>query len=145
VVSRRALLAGGALALLAGCGEDDDAGAPAPASVALSGELRAERAFEAALLRLPPPHRETGRRLAGRAAGRARQLERAGAAIDDLDPAAGAPLALGRAVLVAHVGALPSPVERSLVTELLTGAATDVAVLASALGEPLDDAFPGTP
>jgi len=141
-VSRRALLAGGAVALLVGCGEDDDTGAPAPASVVMAGELRAERAFEAALLRLSEP---LGPRLAARAAARARTLEQAGATADGAAPASGAPLELGRAVLVAHVGALPSPVERSLVTELITGAATDVAVLASALGEPLDDPFPGTP
>jgi hypothetical protein len=145
VVSRRALLAGGAVALLAGCGEDDDVGAPAPAAVALAGELRAERSFEAALLELPPPHRSLGRRLAARAAERARRLEEAGAAGEDAAPAAGVPLDLGRAAVVAHVGALPSLTERELSAELIVGASTDVAVLASALGEPADDAFPGTP
>ena len=143
MVSRRALLAGGAVALLAGCGEDD-ASAPAPASVALAGELRAERAFEAALEGLAPPHRRLGRRLAARAGERAELLLAAGAT-DEPAAGGGDALELGRAALVAHVGALPSVTDRELAGELVTGAATDVAVLAGALGEPLDDPFPGTP
>jgi hypothetical protein len=146
VVTRRALLAGGAVALLAGCGEDDSL-APAPASVALSGELRAERAFAAALASLEPPNRELGRRLAARADARAARLA-AVAPADDAAHGDGSALDLGRAVLVAHVGALPSFAardQRALTAELLVGAATDVAVLSDALGELPRDPFPGTP
>jgi hypothetical protein len=67
-------------------------------------------------------------------------------------PAAGAGgedvVARARAALEAHVVALPAlprPRMRAMGAELVTGAATDLAVLEQARGAPPDDPFPGTP
>jgi hypothetical protein len=64
----------------------------------------------------------------------------------DADVAAG--LRRGHAALEAYVAALPALVTRSrreLGTDLLAGAAGDVALLGKAFGAPPEDPFPGTP
>jgi hypothetical protein len=146
-LSRRALLlAGGAAVLGAGCGRDGAPKPPAPSTVLLR-ELAAERAFATALA-------GTGqRRLASRARRRATELASAISAHGGRPHEAPAPsgggnaLERGRAVLVAHVTALPSLTgdERALAADLLTGASGDVALLEAALGASSDDPFPGTP
>jgi hypothetical protein len=131
VVSRRVLLAGGAAALLAGCGEAEDATPPAADALARSSE--AERRFAAALQDDDEP------RLAERAAERARRLGGG-----DGEAEGGDPLELGRAALIEHVAALPSLKardDRSLMADVIVGVATDLAVL----GDTFDHAFPGTP
>jgi hypothetical protein len=137
VVSRRALLAGGAIAVLAGCGAEDEPAAPRPADVLLRS-LAAERALAAA----------ASRRIAGRARERAQRLasavsEQGGAPHDAPAPAGGgdAVAAVG-AALVAHVDSLPNLAGnlRALAGEMIVGAAADLAVLAG-VAEP----FPGTP
>ncbi len=137
-MSRRGLLAGGAAALLVGCGEEDDEpAAPRPAEVLLRS-LAAERALAA-----------TARReVAARAGERAQRLasavaEQGGRPHDAPAPAGGDdPVAAARAALVAHVESLPvlSRDLRALAGEMIVGAAADLALLGNEA-----EAFPGTP
>jgi hypothetical protein len=160
VVTRRALLAGGAVALLAGCGEEENVVA-AP-SDALLRQLAAERALVAATGELPrgapPAAANTVRLVSVKAAERARKLAAAvsaegGRPHDAPQPAAERAdaqeaLARAEAAIVAHVAALPSFAGRELRRlggDLVAGAAADTAVLSDALGMPVADPFPGTP
>ena len=160
MVTRRALLAGGAVALLAGCGEEDDVVA-APADAMLR-ELAAERALVAATGEVPrgapPDAAGTVREVSRRAGERARKLAAAVAAEGGRPhdaPQAAAErvdaqeaLARAQAAIVAHVVALPSLAGRELRrlgADLVAGAAADTALLSDALGLPVDDPFPGTP
>ncbi len=140
MVSRRALLAGGAVALLAGCGEEDQPAAPRPAEVLLRS-LAAERALSAAAA-------AASRRVAVRSRERARRLasalsEQRGAPHDVPAPADGGDdAAAARTALVAHVESLPvlKGDLRALAVEMIVGAAADLAVLTREA-----EAFPGTP
>jgi len=137
VVTRRALLVGGA-ALLAGCGKDDAAAPPPRPEDALLRELAAERALEAALddPRLAARSRERARRLAAAIAER-------GGRPHDAPPAqeSGDPVARARAALAAHVAALPDLGDlRGLGSDMVEESAADLEVL----GGPAGDAFPGT-
>ena len=160
MVTRRGLLAGGAVALLAGCGEEEDVVA-APAD-ALLRELAAERALAAATGELPSgaprSAATTVREVSARARERARKLAAAmsaegGRPHDAPQPAderveAEEAVARAQAAIVAHVAALPSLAGRelrALGAELVTGAAADTALLSDALGMPVADPFPGTP
>jgi hypothetical protein len=158
VVSRRALLAGGALALLAGCGEEDEVDA-APAD-ALLRQLAAESALAAATAELPSGAPRSAakvvREVHARARGRAQTLldvaraERGDppAAPPDARVAAEDAVTRAQAAIVAHVVALPSLAGRelrALGAEMVTGAAADAALLGDALGVPVHDPFPGTP
>jgi hypothetical protein len=153
VTRRRTLLAAGAagaVAVLAGCGEDEE---PPRAADVLLRSLAAERALAAAT--------STGRRMVRRVSSRARErAERLAAAVsaeggrphDAPEPASGGVspdelVARGRAALAAHVAALPSLEGRELRTlaaDLVSGAAADVAILGQELGVPVADPFPGT-
>jgi hypothetical protein len=142
VVSRRGLLAAGALAVLAGCGEEEEAVSPADA---LLPSLAAERAFGAAV---------DSRRIAARSRERAEQIAAAisaegGRPHDAPAPSEGGgdPVELGRSALVAHIAALPGLQARELRrlgSELVAGAAADIAVLGDELGRQAVDAFPGS-
>jgi hypothetical protein len=157
VVTRRALLAGGAVALLAGCGEEDDVVA-APAD-ALLRQLAAERAFAAAApTGVSGPAADTAREVSGRARERAERLATPVAAEGGRPHDAPPPadervspeeaVARGQAAIVAHVAGLPSLGGRELRTlgaELVAGAAGDTALLSDALGIPVEEPFPGTP
>jgi hypothetical protein len=160
VVTRRALLAGGAFALLAGCGEEDDVVAR-PADAMLR-QLAAERALVAATGELPTgaprAAAETVRKVSERSQERAQKLAAAVAAEggrphDAPPPGAGRvaaqeAVARAQATIVAHVVALPSLAGRELRRlggDLVAGAAADTAVLSDALGIPVEDPFPGTP
>jgi hypothetical protein len=160
VVTRRGLVAGGAVALLAGCGEEEQA-VTAPAD-ALLRQLAAEWALAAATARLPrgAPREAAGQvdLISTRARARAAEIARAVAAEGGRPQdapeqpaervAAEEALARAQAAIVAHVVALPSlhgrPL-RSLGASLVVGAAGDTALLSDALGMPVDDPFPGTP
>jgi hypothetical protein len=148
------LLAGGAVALLAGCGEEEEVAA-APAD-ALLRQLAAERELAAATV--SGPGARTAREVSARARARAARLAAAVAAEGGRPhdapqpPAERVPLeeavARGQAAIVAHVVALPSLAGRELRelgAELGTGAAGDTALLSDALGIPVEEAFPGTP
>jgi hypothetical protein len=132
------LLAGGAVALLAGCGKEDEPAAPRPADVLLRS-LAAERVLAAAASRTVARRaRERARRLASAVAeqgGRPHDAPAAGA--EGRDPAAAA-----RTALVAHVESLPALRGdlRALAADMIVGAAADLAALG---GEA--EAFPGTP
>jgi hypothetical protein len=154
VVTRRALLAGGALALLAGCGEEEEVVA-SPADAMLR-QLAAER--ELAAIRVSGEAAETGQEVAARARDRAGRLAAAVAAEGGRPHDAPQPpdervspeeaIARGEAAIEAHVVALPSlagPELRKLGAELVVGAAGDTALLSDALGMPVQDPFPGTP
>jgi hypothetical protein len=159
VVTRRGLLAGGALALLAaGCGEQNEV-VTAPAD-ALLRELAAERDLAAATERLPrgAPRaavlevREISTRARGRAAKLAAAVTAEGGRPDAAPSAervsAEDAVARAQAAIVAHVVALPSLTGRELRKlggEMVIGAAADTALLGDALGVPVDDPFPGTP
>jgi hypothetical protein len=145
--TRRALLAGSAVALLvAGCGEEDEA-VTAPAD-ALRRQLAAERALAAATARLPGPEAQE---ISTRARERAAKLvAEVGEPPDEPAAqrvAAEEAVALAQAAIVAHVVALPSLTGelRELGAEMVAGAAGDTALLADALGVAYHDAFPGTP
>lgn len=159
-MTRRALLAGGAVVLLAGCGEEEDVVA-APAD-ALLRQLAAERALAAATARPPRgtsgPAADTVREISTRARDRAARLAAAvsaegGRPHDAPQPpdervAPGEAVSRAQAAIVAHVVALPSLTGRDLRrlgAELVNGAAADTALLSDALGIPVDDPFPGTP
>jgi hypothetical protein len=148
------LLAGGAVALLAGCGEEEEVAA-APAD-ALLRQLAAERELAAATV--SGPGARTAREVSARARARAARLAAAVAAEGGRPhdapqpPAERVPpeeaVARGQAAIVAHVVALPSLAGRELRelgAELVTGAAGDTALLSDALGIPVEEAFPGTP
>ncbi|MGZ8650046.1 MAG: hypothetical protein ACXW08_15695 [Solirubrobacteraceae bacterium] len=136
-MSRRGFVAGGAAALLVGCGEEDEPAAPRPAEVLLRS-LAAERALAA-------PAR---RAVAARAGERAQRLasavaEQGGRPHDAPAPAGGDdPVAAARAALVAHVESLPVLTRdlRALAGEMIVGAAADLALLGNEA-----EAFPGTP
>jgi hypothetical protein len=146
VASRRALLAGGALVLLAGCGEEDEEGAAARPADVLLGSLAAERAFAASASASP--------RIAARSRARAQRLAAAvsaegGRPHDTPAPedGSGDPVELGRAALAAHIAALPGlegRERRRLAIDLVKGAAADVAVLGDELGRQAVDPFPGS-
>jgi hypothetical protein len=153
VTSRRSLLAAGALAVLAGCGEDDEAATSARVVDALLRQLAAERALAAATAEGRP----LVERVSARARERARVLASAVAAEGgrphDAPQPQAAPagaeeiLARGRAALAAHVAALPSLDGRELrrmAADLVAGAAADLAVLGDQLGRPVSDPFPGS-
>jgi hypothetical protein len=140
VVTRRALLAAGTLAVLAGCGKEDEEPAATPAD-ALLPSLAAERGFGAAV---------ASRRIAARSRERAEQIaaaiSAAGGRPHDAPAGDGDASELGRAALVAHVAVLPALEGRELRglgAELVAGAAADVAVLGDELGEQAVDPFPG--
>jgi hypothetical protein len=144
VVSRRSLLAGGAIALLAGCGEDEEETAARPAD-ALLASLAAERAFGAAASESP----RIARRSRERAQLLAAAVSEAGGRPHDApvpSDGGGDPVELGRAALTAHIAALPSldRGSRPLGADLVAGAAADVAVLGDELGRQAVDAFPGS-
>lgn len=137
-MSRRALLAGGAVALLAGCGEEDEPAAPRPAEVLLRS-LAAERALAAA------GPRTVARRARARAQRLASAVAEQGGRPHDAPAAAdgrGDAVAAARTALVAHVESLPALGRdlRALGAELIVGAAADLAVLTREA-----EAFPGTP
>ena len=145
-MSRRRLLAAGAVAVLAGCGEEDE---PAQAGNVLLPSLAAERALAAATA--------DGGRMARRVSARARERpqvlasavsEAGGDELDAPAPAGGGdPVELGRAAPAAHIAALPSRAgreRRRLGADLVTGVAADIAVLGDALGEHAVDPFPGS-
>jgi len=136
-------VAAGALAVLAGCGKEDEEPAATPAD-ALLPSLAAERGFGAAV---------ASRRIAARSRERAEQIAAAISAAGGRPHDAPAPVGagdaseLGRAALVAHVAVLPALVGRELRglgAELVAGAAADVAVLGDELGEQAVDPFPGS-
>ena len=83
MVTRRSFLAGGAVALLAGCGEEDDVVAARPGDALLS-QLAAERALVAATGELPDgaprAAADTVREVSERSQERARRLAAAVAA-----------------------------------------------------------------
>jgi hypothetical protein len=142
-VTRRSLMAAGALAVLAGCAKEDEEPAAMPADALLPSRA-AERAFGAAV---------SSRRIAVRSRERAGQIAAAisaagGRPHDAPAPAGGGDaVELGRAALVAHVTVLPALEGRELRglgAELVAGAAADVAVLEDELGEPAVDPFPGS-
>lgn len=158
-MTRRALL-GGAIVLLAGCGEEEEVVA-APADVLLR-QLAAERALVAATGSLPSgaPRAAAGtvHEVSVRARDRAAQLANAlsaegGRPHDAPEPPAErvAPaeaIARGEAAIEAHVVALPSLTGRDLRRlggELVIGAAADTALLSDVLAMPVADPFPGTP
>jgi hypothetical protein len=161
VVTRRRLLAGGALALLAaGCGEEEEVVA-APAD-ALLRELAAERDLAAATARLPlgAPRaavdmvREINTRARDRAAKLAAAVSAEGGRPHDAPPPphervpAEEAVARAQAAIVSHVVALPSLAGRELrelAAGLVAGAAADTALLSDALRMPVQDPFPGTP
>jgi hypothetical protein len=157
VVTRRTLLAGGAVALLAGCGEEDEPVAR-PAD-ALLRQLAAERALAAAApTGVSGLAADTAREVSARARDRAARLAAAVAAEGGRPHDAAQPsdervapeeaVARGQAAIVAHVVALPSLAGRELRklgAELVTGAAGDTALLSDALGIPVEEPFPGTP
>ncbi len=137
--TRRALLAGGAVALLAGCGEEDEPAAPRPAEVLLRS-LAAERALAAAASprRVVARSRARAQRLASAVAEQGGRPHDAPAAADGGEDA----VAAARSALVAHVESLPALGRdlRALAADMIVGAAADLAVLS---GEA--EAFPGTP
>ena len=154
MVTRRGLLAGGLVVLVAGCGEDDDgAEVASPADVLLT-QLAAERAFAAATGSAARPIvSRVHARAQERAARLARALSAAGGRPHDapLPPTAaaggGEMIARGRAALAAHVAALPSLTsrdQRRLTADLVSDSAADVAVLGDAFEMPASDPFPGT-
>jgi hypothetical protein len=157
VVTRRVLLAGGAAALLAGCGEEEEV-VTAPADAMLR-QLAAERALAAAMpTGVSGDAADTAREVSARARERAARLAAAVAAEGGRPHDAPQPpdervspeeaVARGQAAIVAHVVALPSLAgreRRELGAELVTGAAGDTALLSDALGIPVEDPFPGTP
>ena len=153
------MLAGGALALLAGCGEEEKAVAT-PAD-ALARQLEAESALAGATS-LPPegaPRSAAGvvRDVHARAQARAKKIAavapaEGGPATYEIKPVqrvdAAEAVARAQAAIVAHVAALPSLAGlelRRLGADMVTGAAADAALLGDALGVPVDDPFPGTP
>jgi hypothetical protein len=157
VVTRRVLLAGGAVALLAGCGEEEEVVA-SPADAMLR-QLAAERDLAAAIpTGASGDAADTARKVSARARERAARLAAAVAAEGGRPHDASQPpdervppeeaVARGQAAIVAHVVALPSLAGRELRVlgaELVTGAAGDTALLSDALGIPVEDPFPGTP
>ena len=157
MVTRRALLAGGALALLAGCGEEEEVVA-APADAMLR-QLAAERELAAAMpIGVSGDAADTAREVSARARDRAERLAAAVAAEGGRPHDAPQPpdervppeeaVARGQAAIVAHVVAMPSLAGRELRelgAELVAGAAGDTALLSDALGIPVEDPFPGTP
>jgi hypothetical protein len=151
VTSRRTLLAASAVAVLAGCGEDEEAEVP-PAADVLLRSLAAERALAAAASG-PGVVRRVGERARERAERLASALSAAGGRPHDApaegggDASAGEIVSRGRAALAAHVAALPSlegPELRGLAADLVTGAAADVAILGDELDVPVADTFPGS-
>lgn len=153
------MLAGGALALLAGCGEEEEVVAT-PAD-ALARQLDAEWALADATGTLPEgaPRSAAGvvREVHARAQARAKKVAAAAPAKSgpptyEIKPVkrvdATEAVAHAQAAIVAHVAALPSLAGRdlrALGAEMVTGAAADAALLGDALGVPVDDPFPGTP
>jgi hypothetical protein len=131
----------GAVAVLAGCGEEDEGAAALPSDVLLPS-LAAERALAAAASsdfpRVAARARERARRLAAVVAAGRRRPRDAPAPAD-----AGDPVERGREALTAHIAALPGLGERALRrlgAELVVGVAEDVAVMSD---EALE-AFPGS-
>jgi hypothetical protein len=158
VVTRRALLGAGALALLSGCGPPEEAEV-VPAEV-LSEQLRAEERVVAAYVALPDgsssidaPWRPSD--LRARASARIDRLEAAGAKASGapVDPPATpgleAVLEAERRALREHVralGLLRDPKWTELLAGLITsGAAHETALLELLERPPLPSAFPGQP
>ena len=151
MVTRRGLLAASALAVIAGCAEDEEA-EPASATSALLASLAAERALAAATASGRPVVRDVSARARERARRLAAAVSAAGGRPHDApapgDPSSGEIVARGQAALAAHVAALPSlegREQRMLAADLVAGAAADAAVLADTFDLAAADAFPGTP
>jgi hypothetical protein len=161
VVTRRALLAGGAV-LLAGCGKDlaSQPQLPAP-SEALSSQLAAERGLQAALsgleARAPRRDRALVRRLSARSSERTRRISAAAVAEggrpsdapvrEDAAPDPEVAAARARKALATHVEALPALRRgelRGLGTELVIEAAEDLAMIGAVFRLTTVEAFPGT-
>jgi hypothetical protein len=149
-VSRRTLLAASAVAVLAGCGEDDEA---APAAEVLLRSLAAERALAAATASGPGVVSRVGERARERSEKLASALSAAGGRPHDAPAGEGGDaspdeiVSRASAALDAHVAALPSlegPELRALAADLITGAAADAAILGDELDVPVADAFPGS-
>jgi hypothetical protein len=150
VVTRRGLLAGGAVCVLAGCGEQEQA-VTAPAD-ALRRQFDAESAFAAATAGLPRRRAQAiSTRARARATKLATRLAAEGGEPPDTPPGERVSpedaVARGQAAIAAHVVALPSLTGelRTLGAEMVIGAAADTALLGDALGVPAADPFPGTP
>ena len=156
MVTRRSLLAATGLALLAtGCGEEGNV--VARPDDALQRQLEAESALAAATGQMPAgaprAAADTVREVSARSQARVRRLAAAlskeGYEIAKAERVgAEQAVALAQAAIVAHVVAMPSltgPELRRLGADLVAGAAADTAVLSDALGNPVHDAFPGTP
>ena len=131
----------GAVAVLAGWGEEDEGTAARPADVLLPS-LAAERALAAAagseFPRVAARARERARRLASVVAAEGGRPHDAPAPEDGGDA-----VERGRAALTAHVAALPGLDDRGLRrlgAEIVTGAAEDVA----AMSDEALEAFPGS-
>jgi hypothetical protein len=151
VVSRRALLAGGSAALLAGCGAKKDAGTDRADLLAL--QLQAAQVSLAAYRGLRGAPLDG---LHARARARTRRLEAAlraagGQPRPEPDAARSSSVALAlsaaSAELRAHVAATGRTADRavrSLLAELVIGTAQEEALLERALGrDPLATPFPG--
>jgi hypothetical protein len=137
------LLAAGALAALAGCGQEE----ARPPAEALLPSLAAERMLAAATAEGPALVQRVSERARARAELLAAAISAAGGRPHEAPaPADGDPVELGSAALAAHIGALPSLGRegRRLGADLVTGVAADVAVIGDAFGEHAVDAFPGS-
>jgi hypothetical protein len=157
VVSRRALLAAGGAALLAGCGKDEAAKPALSATDVMREQLTAERSLGATLAVL---RESDGRALLGRLAGRSRRragilaasLSSLGAPHHDTGEPHGSAepaeaLRLGHAALERYVTGLPAQTGqlRTLGTDLVAESAADLALLGSLYGAAPETPFPGTP
>jgi hypothetical protein len=147
VVTRRALLGAGALALLSGCGPPEEAEV-VPSQV-LSEQLRAERRVLAAYDALP----DAPAALRSAANARVDRLVAAGAEARQAEPPASpgleAVLAAEQEALRTHVralGELRDPKWTDLLTGLIAGSAAHESALLKLLERPaLPSAFPGQP
>jgi hypothetical protein len=151
VTGRRALLAAGSAALLAGCGAKKARGEDR--ATLLAQQLQAAQVTVAAFIGLHGPHVD---RLHARARARVRRLEAAlraagGQPRPEPDAARSSSLALAldaeSAALRAHVAATGRTFDRglrSLLADLVIATAQDEAALTRMLGrDPLATAFPG--
>jgi len=143
VVTRRALLGAGALALLAGCGPPE--AAVVDKSAVLDEQLRLTQAAVAA-------YGDAAGDLKTSAMVRARELREAGARAE---PTPAGPTGLAAALAaesaalrghVAAVGQLADREDRELLARLVSGAATNESALLERLDRPaIPTAFPGEP
>jgi hypothetical protein len=156
VVTRRALLGAGAVALLAGCGPQEEAEV-VPAEV-LSEQLRAEEQVVAAYVALSGLPLDAGARASELRTGASARIDRleaagakpSGAPVDPpATPGLEAALEAERRALRAHVqalGQLRDPKWSELLGGLITSsAAHETALLKLLERPPLPSAFPGQP